>query len=222
MSYTIRKTVSAPALDAGWESADWQGADIVKIENFRPESSDHRPVVQAKVLHDNEFIYILFDVQDKYVRCVHTGYQSSVCRDSCVEFFCQPAGCVDYLNFEFACGGSFLIHHVTDPTRTDKGFKDAEKLNLEDAGQIRVHTTMPFVVEPEITEDTHWNLASRIPLSLFTKYCKEPKGDVSGSTWRANFYKCADATSHPHWASWQPVEVLNFHLPQCFGEVVFE
>jgi Carbohydrate-binding family 9 len=222
MSYTIRKTASAPVLDAGWDSPDWQGADIVKIENFRVESSDHRPVVQAKVLHDNQYIYILFDVQDKYVRCVHTGFQNSVCRDSCVEFFCQPAGCEDYLNFEFSCGGSFLVYHIIDATRTDKGLADYEELTLEDAGSMQIYHTMQFVVEPEITEDTHWNLAARIPLSLFTKYCKEPNGDVSGSTWRANFYKCGDKTSHPHWVSWQPVEVLNFHLPQCFGEVVFE
>ncbi|MEW6117215.1 MAG: carbohydrate-binding family 9-like protein, partial [Nitrospirota bacterium] len=40
--------------------------------------------------------------------------------------------------------------------------------------------------------------------------------------WRANFYKCGDATSHPHWASWAPVEALNFHLPHCFGTICFE
>jgi hypothetical protein len=43
-------------------------------------------------------------------------------------------------------------------------------------------------------------------------------------TWRANFYKCGDKTSHPHWLTWNPVDKPrpDFHLPQYFGTLVFE
>jgi hypothetical protein len=34
-------------------------------------------------------------------------------------------------------------------------------------------------------------------------------------------YKCADQTSHPHWAAWSAVNTLNFHVPDCFGAVQF-
>ena len=67
MSYVIRKAASPPSLDAGYDSLDWNIADELEISSFRPESSDHRPVTRARVLHDNENIYIIFDVQDKYV-----------------------------------------------------------------------------------------------------------------------------------------------------------
>ena len=46
-----------------------------------------------------------------------------------------------------------------------------------------------------------------------------PIGDLSGQTWRANLYKCADHTSHPNWASWSPIQRLSFHLPEFFGEL---
>ena len=47
-------------------------------------------------------------------------------------------------------------------------------------------------------------------------------GDVRGQTWRGNFYKCGDHTSHPHWASWSPIgEQLDFHQPEFFGELRF-
>ncbi|MCD6337129.1 MAG: hypothetical protein J7M01_02720, partial [Candidatus Marinimicrobia bacterium] len=36
-----------------------------------------------------------------------------------------------------------------------------------------------------------------------------------------NLYKCGDKTSHPHWASWSPIDKLNFHQPKHFGEFVF-
>jgi hypothetical protein len=50
---------------------------------------------------------------------------------------------------------------------------------------------------------------------------KTPLGPMSSQSWRDNFYKCGDQTSHPHWASWSPVDDLNFHLPRCFGTICF-
>jgi hypothetical protein len=47
-------------------------------------------------------------------------------------------------------------------------------------------------------------------------------GNVSGQTWRANFYKCGNLTSHPHWASWNPLAFKNFHLPEYFGRIDIE
>ena len=45
----------------------------------------------------------------------------------------------------------------------------------------------------------------------------------AGQGWSANFYKCADKTSHPHWGSWAKVEVDRpaFHLPAYFGTLEF-
>jgi hypothetical protein len=46
--------------------------------------------------------------------------------------------------------------------------------------------------------------------------------DLSGQTWRANLYKCADLSSHPHWGAWAEIgERLDFHQPSRFGEIAF-
>ena len=46
----------------------------------------------------------------------------------------------------------------------------------------------------------------------------------TGVSWRANFYKCADKTSHPHWLTWAEIDYPNpkFHLPDFFGRLDFE
>jgi hypothetical protein len=44
-------------------------------------------------------------------------------------------------------------------------------------------------------------------------------GKIAGQTWRGNFYKCGNETSHPHWGAWSPVTELNFHLPASFGTI---
>jgi hypothetical protein len=60
-----------------------------------------------------------------------------------------------------------------------------------------------------------------VPFAFFERYVgKTPL--LPGDRWRANFYKCGDATSHPHWASWSPVRELNFHRPDDFGTILFE
>ena len=79
---------------------------------------------------------------------------------------------------------------------------------------------MPPVVEPEIQVPTIWVIEYAIPLDLFSRYAG-PLGDLAGQAWRANFYKCGDRTSHPHWAAWSPVDRLDFHMPECFGVLVF-
>ena len=218
-SYHVRKIAGPADIAADWNSADWKDAEIIKINNFRPESSNHHPEVECRLQHDGKGFYGLFQVKDKYIRSVATEHNSSVCRDSCVEFFVEPPGGQGYLNFEFNCGGTMLLFYVKDCTRTDKGFKEFYPVTASEAEGVKIFHTMPAVVEPEITEEKIWRLGFYIPFALFESKIKGLKA-ASGQTWRGNFYKCADKTSHPHWASWNPVSVLNFHLPECYGNII--
>jgi len=222
MEYYVQRATVCPELAGLWDGPAWRQAEAITVSNFRPESSDHRPKVQAKLLFDAETIYGIFHVQDKYVRAVHTGYQDPVCRDSCVEFFVEPDPDEGYFNFEFSACGAFLVHYVTDTTRRPDGeFKGFVELPQEDGDLVSVYTSLPGLIEPEIQEDTDWVLEFAIPCKLFEKYIGL-LGDPAGQTWRANFYKCGDATSHPHWASWMPLPKTDFHLPEHFGTLRFE
>lgn len=221
MEYVIRKKVRPIVLTANWEDGSWQNADTLEVRNFRPESSHHRPQVSARVLYDTDGIHGIFKVQDRFVRCVQTEYGGPVCRDSCVEFFVEPKPDSGYFNFEFNCGGTFLCSHITDPTRTPDGFKQFVRVPWEKVRTVQVQASLPRVVEPEITEALTWTLRFYVPFALLEGFVG-PLGGIAGQTWRGNFFKCGDETSHPHWASWSPVDELNFHLPRCFGRIRFE
>jgi hypothetical protein len=219
--YLICKRDIAPTSHDGWTSDYWSDVKALSIKHFHPRSSDHRPRTEAKVTYTPDALHLFFRVQDRYVRCVRTQLNDSVCLDSCVEFFVQPRQDKGYFNFEINCGGTMLASYIEDHRRTDSGFAKHTRLSTDQAGSIAVTASMPQVVEPEIVDPTEWTIRYSLPISLLEQFVG-PLGCPAGRQWRANFYKCGDETSHPHWASWSPIgEELNFHLPQYFAPIRF-
>jgi hypothetical protein len=217
--YTVLPVNSTPELQGLWEGDAWRRAPWLEIDYFCPESSEHRPLSRCKILYSRDRLYGIFRIDDRYVYCVHTGFQTEVYKDSCVEFFIQP-GTRGYFNFEFNCGGAMLASYVTDPIRVGRQVKEFFPLLPDEGHLIYIYHSMSQVVEPEIKEKVVWYLEFSIPFNLLEKYAGV-FGEVGGKFWRANFYKCGSGTSHPHWASWSPIDVPNFHLPAKFGNIRF-
>jgi len=219
--YIVKFSGSKPEMKGLWEGPAWQRASTMELSCFRPEGTGHRPRTLAKLLYGSAGISGIFRVEDRYVRNVHTEYMDPVYRDSCVEFFFRPGTGSGYFNFEFNCGGALLSSYITDPERTAAGFKEFIPLPREDGERVAIYHSLPKVTDPEIVRPTVWLLEFFIPLWMIEKYAGS-LGRLTGSEWRANLYKCADDTSHPHWASWAPITSKNFHLPECFGRIRFE
>lgn len=221
--YLIRRAACVPAFSGEWNLAPWDAAERLTVNHYHPYGSDHRPAVEAKVLYDDTHLYVYFRVRDRYVRAVHTTHQDRVCKDSCVEFFFQPRPDSGYFNIEANCGGTFLMFYITDCRRIPGGFEKYEKVDLAWMEKIRCWHSLPQRVDTEITEPVEWGLEYAVPLALMEAYCG-PLGPLAGQTWRGNFYKCADDSSHPHWGAWSPVGTApkpNFHEPRYFGPVQF-
>ena len=223
MEYIIRSAKTIPHPTANWDSPIWQQANTLNITNFPWPDSGHRPQVEARLIYDTEALQIHFRVKDKYVRAIAERFQDGVCLDSCVEFFVSPIpNSLAYFNFEVNCGGTMLLHRCPSPEERSNGRK-TENVSDDDGATIDIAHSLPHIVEPELKEPTTWTLEYRIPFSLFEIYF-DTRAPQSGDTWRANFYKCGDKTSHPHWGSWAPVntERPNFHTPEFFQPIIFD
>lgn len=222
--YSVRFACASPAGVGAWEHPVWQGVPVLDVDQFvqLPASSDHRPRVQARMQYDASCLYVLFRVEDRYVRSIQTEYQSPVYTDSCVEFFVKPKADKGYLNFESNCGGALLCQYIEDHRPTRKTFARYEIIPASIGGKVAVVPSMPRVVDPEIVEPVTWTHLFQIPVEVLESYVG-PIGHPAGQTWRANFYKCANATSHPAWASWSPVPLAHimFHQPDHFGILRF-
>ena len=220
MKYTIIRAADLLDVAAKWNDPAWSGVRPITIGNHMGEKPKHFPRVMVKLVYDVDSVFVIFHVEDQYVLATAEKHQDAVCIDSCVEFFFTPGEdvSVGYFNLEMNCGGTMLMHFQRIPR------KDSRPLNLADIRQIELRHELPRIVEPEISEPTTWTVAYRIPFAIVEKYFPGKfQKPAAGVKWRANFYKCADKSSHPHWLTWAPVgqEQPDFHRPKDFGVLEF-
>jgi hypothetical protein len=219
--YSVQWADPLPHLSADWDDSAWKAVELAELNSFRPESSAHRPRTRLRLLHDARGLRGIYQVHDQFVRSIGTQYMDEVWKDSCVEIFLQPKPGAGYFNLEMNAGGAHLCCYIEDPERVPDGFKKFTRLSSDIGQRIEVRSSLPRVIDPEIAEPVTWQLNFFAPFQVFEHYIGA-LGEVRGQRWRGNFYKCGDDGSHPHWASWAPVDVFDFHTPRCFGTVCFQ
>lgn len=201
-----------------WDAPSWLGVPSIRLAHFMGEAPAHRPLTLVKLQYDADHLYVLFRVEDRFVRSIVTEYQGEVWTDSCVEFFFTPGTHLDdgYFNIEASCGGALLFTHRRDRNH------DIVPVSETDARGLSIAHTLPPRIDPEITDPVTWQLSYRLPWRLLGRYARVTT-PAPGAVWRANFYKCADLSSHPHWLTWAPVDLPrpDFHQKEFFGTLEF-
>ena len=211
--YNVKKSAKTVDVNDTWNESGWKGIKSIKIRNYMGKIPAFKPKADVKMTYDDDFIYVIYRVKDRYVKSVTEKINGPVWRDSAVEFFFSPEADnpINYFNLEINCGGTPLLHHKKNrPT-------------IEDIQKIQIKASLPKVVDTEITEPVTWTMSFKIPLNMLEKYTNvvRPKPGVA---WRANFYKIAEINSNPHYITWNEVknDKPQFHLPQFFGILKFQ
>jgi hypothetical protein len=211
--YKVRRLTTSLNIDAQWNKRAWKKVKTAEISNFIREVPAFRPVTELKIQYDDENIYVIFRVHDRYVRCITNTINGAVWKDAAVElFFCPDTTKPNsYFNLEINCGGTALL-----------GFR-SKKPTEEDIKTIVIAHSLPEIVDPEISDPVVWTLEYRIPLSMLEKYTTITQ-PAKGVRWKANFSKIAENNSNPHHMTWSPITAPkpNFHMPQYFGTLQFQ
>lgn len=217
--YHIQKLTQEFSIDANWDNIHWLKIEPMNIDQFAGRKPDHFPRTQAKLAYDVAALYVIFKVEDRFVRALAEYYQGAVYEDSCVEFFFTPGEdlSMGYFNLEINCGGTALFHHQK------RRKVDEIPVSKADFDSLSIAHTLPKIVKPEIKEAVTWVVEYRLPFKILSSYT-QIKTPQTGSSWRANLYKCADKSSHPHWLTWSPVDTPkpDFHRPEFFGRLIFD
>ncbi len=203
-----------PAQDPAGLSAhmDTLPKEEIGVINW-PEFS-YKPEVHFAVAWAPGMIVVKYYVREEVIRARFTEDNAPVWKDSCVEFFVAPGDDGVYYNFEINCIGTCLA---------EKGLSRSprEKLQPEVIEHIKRFPSLGVAPFEEKKGDFSWELLAIIPVASFVDHAVEP--DLQGKTFRANFYKCGDELSKPHYLTWNPVRTPqpDYHRPEFFREILF-
>lgn len=216
-SETGQDAAGTPASDEGLKSytvvhvesePDWDSVpqlDIDTQEWLGPvDISAH-----AQLCYSDSALFVRMWAEEQDIRAEYpeTDLLAKTYEDSCLEFFIAPVpGDARYLNFEF-----------------NPNCAVGAEIGTEKTNRIRlVAVNDPYEAVSAYTDDG-WGISYAIPFdfirTLYPDFSPEP-----GMQARGNFYKCGNLTPQKHYIAWNPVEsdTPNFHLPECFGVLVFE
>ena len=215
--YKIGKASGKVDPAAAWDSPCWRDVRELRLGNvlwFAGKSSDFYPDARAKLQYDDKYLYVLYQVRDRYVRGYFKKDQNMVCLDSCMELFIRPEGKGSYFNFETNCIGTLLLYEIDWKGSTQM----TVPLTQEELRTVKRFPSL-HSVEREITEPVTWRLCVQIPLEIFVRR-RNIRLPLSGQVWTGNIMKCANGSSHPAWLTWKKAK--TFHAPQDFGVFIFE
>ncbi|GAA0237424.1 carbohydrate-binding family 9-like protein [Haladaptatus pallidirubidus] len=205
------------------EGTSWARANRIEVDQFNWHRDGPKPSLTARILYDDETLYLHFHVEDHRISSQVTELNGPTYLDSSVELFADPNPNEDsrYFNFEANCCGYFkLAWQEEDWQERDIG---RDLVSMRVAEQIRVETSVEGSTREPRDDDTGWWLAAAIPFSVLRSLTGVDVGPTPGTVWRGNMYR-SGVSSDEQKATWNPMptEEPAYHSPEYFGRFRFD
>lgn len=184
--------------------------DVQSWDDFKVDASDVN--VEVSLAFEDNYLSMLYRVDEKEIRAVYTERQSSVHLDSCVEIFIGRKE--SYVNLEFNPYGT--LYSTLGTAREGRTL-----LTNDFFDELVIWAEYPKDLSPNHNSKGKWEILVRIPMGL-TGVPSIPD-DLTGCNLIANFYKCGDKLQQPHYFSWNKIgtEQPDFHQSGYFGDIEF-
>ncbi|HZT34001.1 MAG TPA: carbohydrate-binding family 9-like protein [Bryobacteraceae bacterium] len=213
--YEIHRASSPIVIDGKLDEAAWRGAAPVGEFHFNWWKSGDKERTIAKMLWDEENLYVSWYCEDRHISASVTQRHGPVSRDDCVEIFLSPdpRQVTNYYTFEINAIGAMLNRCRTTwwtggPTWDPEG--------------VRYRTTYQGLPRKEESpDDDHWIMELAIPFRNFARDAAHTPPQ-EGDQWRLNLMRTGGLTNKQD-STWSPLPpgVHSFHTPTAFGWVKF-
>ncbi|MBI1314100.1 6-bladed beta-propeller [bacterium] len=212
----INRPDSSIRIDGRLDEPAWRNATEFGDFSFPWWTSGKREQTAARMLWDDEFLYVSFQCDDAYVSAEQTGHDSRVYLDDCVELFTAPNPLRpgDYFNIEMNVNGTILDRHHPD----GPGAPEVPNWNTQG---VQIATTVNGTLNDDSDTDRGWILEVAIPFANFAQVTGRAHPQ-DGDIWHLNLNRLGGRTNPQH-SQWSPgrTEKPAFHHPEFFGGVTF-
>jgi len=196
-------------------------ADFTKgLANLVPQQIAHNPwpiythAVEASFVigHNGDTICLKYTVCEPHIKA-NANFNEEMHLDSCVELFIafdDDKG--DYYNLEFNCLGYAKVAYGSG-----RGSRTLLPVPLIVSISSFAKIDSLFI---EGRKRFQWELLLLIPKTVFSH---TRLSSLRGKNTKANFYKCGDGLSAPHFLTWNRIVCPepDFHRPEFFGSLAF-
>lgn len=212
----INRPDSAIRIDGRLDEPAWQNATEFGDFSFPWWTSGKKEQTVARMLWDDEFLYVAYQCDDAHVSAEQTEHDSRVYLDDCVELFTapNPQRPSDYFNIEMNVNAAILDRHHPNGPGTP------ETPNWNSQG-VQIATTVNGTLNDDSDTDQGWILEVAIPFTNF-EHVTGRAHPQDGDVWHLNLNRLGGRTNPQH-SQWSPgrTEKPAFHRPEFFGRVTF-
>ena len=230
-TYVCGRTEAPPNIDGMGNDWQWQNArELSPLRDIEGAAIPHE--CRIKMLWDDDYLYILADMDEKHLWATLSEHDSVIYRDPDFEVFIDPDGDgLNYIELEINALNTTWDLFIPRPYRFDDPhiLHDWEIPGLKHAVHLR------GTLNDASDTDDGWSVELAIPWSSITSHATQPrtsKAPAPGSEMRFNFsrvnwqvrpaaggYEKLDAPESNH--VWAPTGKVNIHLPEHWGRVIF-
>jgi hypothetical protein len=211
--------------DAAWAKAPWTDffVDIEGEDHPKP-----RFRTRAKMLWDDEYLYIAAELEEPDVWATLTAHDSVIFRDNDFEVFLNPTG--DTLKyFEFEINALNTGWDLFLPKPYNKG---GSADNSWEMPGYKSAVAIDGTLNDPRDRDKGWSVELALPWSAFVERSGKGRPNL-GDEWRINFsrvewqvrivdgkYEKLPGLKEDNWV-WSPQGVVNMHVPEKWGVIRF-
>jgi len=213
--YSIHHVSSPITIDAKLDEPAWRDARSMGDFTFNWYQSGNKEQTVAKMLWDDDNLYVSWFVRDKHISAYEKQRHGPVSKDDCVEIFIapNPAKPKNYYTWEINPIGTMLNRNKSDWYTLGATW---------DPGGVEYRATFHGAEKKDETPgDDHWIVEMKVPFRNFIRDAAHtPPRD--GDEWLLNVNRIGGQTNR-QLSSWSPIPppLTGFHSPEAFGRVVF-
>lgn len=214
--YEIHRAGTPIKIDGKLDEPAWFAAPDVGEFHFTWYKEGRRERTVAKLLWDDENLYVGHVCEDAHITAQHTEHDGKIPEDDCFEVIFAPDALhpAVYFNIEWNVAGGYLDNFRPEgPNKPRAAVWDAEG--------VRVAGTFAGTLNDDSDSDSYWVAEVAIPLRNFAKFMPHSPPQP-GEHWNLNLNRHGGKTN-VQYSQWSPGDTAapNFHTPHRFGRAIF-